>query len=400
MEDDLSACCLTTGCFDCNKNTELIQTTPVLTPFYRPILETDDMKDGSPAPERNYVPYDLFTFRTKFERKLYHLDPTYHFSFVPKPLNGAMRVTIEIHKGNTFVPLSPVFAKKIQSMVDDSLSTFPGLCLLLDSRIPLNSGTKTLPKAWVGSLFPFLVLEERFHAILDSGGIYVDLSWDVAYVDLYHKMYMKMLDVLKEYYKKGVIPLSPKFHAQIIKDWDLEKVYEQYIKPGESDSPGEIALYECNWSNTQFAPDRIAFIYDRIAHNPDIKIHVGDNFVRRHFVAVELGNWGKRKFGPDFIPTFSGNYVLVQTENVLDTFEASNKVIEARSESSGRVEIVPLERVEDYEKVLKSILSEYVGLTPKTDIVLYKTLDVPKYLVSFLIPASEAADSLRILKAY
>jgi len=400
MEDDLSACCLTTGCFDCNKNTELIQTTPVLTPFYRPILETDDMKDGSPAPERNYVPYELFTFRTKFERKLYHLDPTYHFSFVPKPLKGVMRTTIEIYKGKTFIPLNPVLAKKIQAMVDASLTTFPGLCLLLDSRTPLNIGTKTLPKAWVGSLFPFLVLEERFRPILDNGRIYVDLSWEAGYVDLYQKMYMKMLDVLKEYYQKGVVPLSPKFHAQIIKDWDLEKVYEQYIEPGESESPGEIALYECKWSNTQFAPDRIAFIYDRVAHNPNIKIQVGDNFVRRHFVAVEIGKWGKRKFGSDFLPLFSGKYALVQTENLLDTFEASNAVVQARSESSGRVEIVPLERLEDYEKVLKSILSEYEGVSPKTDIVLYEVLDVPKYVISFLVPASEAADSLRILKAY
>lgn len=400
--DNHSACCLSPGCYDCEKGSELIQTSTVFTPFYRPILEREDIKDGIPAPETNYLPYDLFAFRTKFERGLYHINPTYHFSFVSKQINKVMKLTIDIYKGDTFVPLDPTLAKTLQTLVDECVATFPKLCVLLDSRIPIIRGTKTLTKAWVNSLFPFLAFEKRFRAIFDNGRIYIDLSRDIDYLNLYKKMYMKMIDVLFEYYKRGVIPLSPRLHNHIIEDWALQKVYEQYVKPGDNNYPGELALYEATWKNPHFATDMVAFLYDRIQNKPDINILVGDNFVRRHFVAVELEKLIRNKYKEmkEYIPTFSGKYVYVPSEDILQSFEITNTVVEAKSESTGRVEIVPLENLEDYEKVLKSILSGYPQISQTENIVLYQTFDVPKYILSFLIPPSEASDSLRILKTY
>lgn len=394
------------GCYDCDNNSRYIQTNPVLTPFYRTILDRENVQDGIPAPENSYLPYDLFTFRTKFERKLYGLDPTYHFSFVSKQIHNVMRLTIDIYKGATFVPLNVSLASRIQQLVDECVSTYPKLCLLLDARVPITRGTKTLTKSWMRSLFPFLSFEKRFHAVFEEGRIYIDLRDDVEYTNRYTKLYLKLVDVLFDYYKRGLVPLSPKFHNDIINNWSLEKVYEQYVPPGQGGYPGEIALYEATWKNHHFAPDMVSFLYDRVQSIPEIKILVGDNFVRRHFVATELRKFSqsedsclKSYDSGEYIPIFSGKYVYVPAENVAQAFEIANVVADAKYESTGKVDIVPLEKEEDYDGMVRVIISRYPYVSENEEsIVLYQTIDVPKFLLSFLVPRVEASDSLRILK--
>lgn len=396
-------CCMRTGCFDCMKTSEYIETTPILTPYFRPVISTQDIADGVPAPETSYLPYDLFAFRSKFERFLYQFNPTYHFAFVKKELENMMRVTIELFKGDTFVPLNESTASIIQDYVDKSVVTYPAHVLLFDARVQLERGNKILSKAWVASLIPFFAFEERFHAIIENGKIYISLVNDLEYVDRYERMYTQVVNTIFEYYERGVVPLSTRFHSQIIKDFKLDMIHQQYVSPGEEDLPGELKLYEPSWRNQYFAPNPVQFLYDRLQGNEDLKILVGDNFVRRHYVAVALTKLAHRKFATYealqyYIPTFAGKYVYVPAITLLEAFEITDIVISAQSQSEGKIEVIALENPEKYEQTVANLTSKYKTLIPGEDIILYRTIDIPNYVASFLLPTGMAVDALKILK--
>ncbi len=398
MEDSKARCCLRSGCFDCSKSTEYIRTEPVVTPYFHPVLSMQETSGGMPAPEKNYVPYDLFVFRSKFERMLYHFDPTYHFSFVSKELEGLMVLTIELYKGATFVPLSIETSPVIQEYVYQSVRAYPAHALVLDARIPILRGSKTLTKAWVASLIPFFKFEDRFHAITGNGKIYLSFKDDLQYVDRYAKMYMQILNTLFEYFERGIVPLSPRFHSKIIENFELQSIHDQY---GGSPSGG-LVLYEPRWRNVHIAPNPVAFLYDRIQGKQDLKILVGDNFVRRHFVAIALTRASQRRFDTflqleDYTPTFSGKYVLVPAENVQQAFEITDIIRSSQAQSMGKVELIPLRTKDQYESTVEHLVAKYKTLVPGDDIVMYKVIDVPEYVASFLLPTGMAVDSLKLL---
>lgn len=290
MEVSKARCCMRAGCFDCNKTTQYIRTTPVLTPFYHPVITSQDISNNVPAPAKNYIPYTLFAFRTKFERMLYHYDPTYHFSFVSKEIDGVMRLTIELYKGAEFVALDEQKASVIQNYVDQSVKTYPAHCLVLDASVGITRGTKTLTKAWVSAIIPFIDFEDRFHVIVDDGKIYLSFYRDPQYVERYGKLYEQIMDTLFEFYERGTIPLSRRFHSNIINEWKMNIVYGQRHDPGA----GALKLYEPLWRNQHFAPNPIDFLYERIRGEKNLRIYVGDNFVRRHYVAVALTKIAKK----------------------------------------------------------------------------------------------------------
>ena len=391
------SCCIPQGCFDCYKTAEYIKTVPVFTPFYRTIGEGIPGSCPQPLPLPNYLPYDLFCLRSKLERHVYKIDPEYHLSFVSKQVDGLMRLTVEVHRGASFVPLDDAMASRIQKYVDKSASLYSEYCLLFDARIPIRRDSKTLTKAWVSSILPFIRLEERFQPIVEKGRIYIYLKDDPEFNDRYARLNEQIVDTLFAYFERGIIPLSISYHKELIEDWKLELIHRQTLPDIVS---GDLDLYEPRWRNNHFAPNPIQFLYQRIAKEEDIQIHVGDNFVRHHFVAVELNKLKKRYpdlFSPDYIPTFFREYVLVPATKVNQAFIITETVIAAQSKSSGEVNIVPLENPEDYQETESKILEKYITLIPDEDIILYHQLDIPPYVTSMLVPTGK--DSLRILSS-
>jgi len=386
MSTSEPSCCIPQGCFDCYKTTEYINTVPVFTPFYRPIGEGNYGTCPQPLSLPNYLPYDLFCLETKLNRYLYKLDRTYHVSFVSKEIDNLMRVTVDLYKGSTFVPMNEKLASQVQKYVDKSASLYPDYCLLFDARIPIRRGGKRLTKAWVASIVPFISLEERFHPLIEDSRIFINIREDPSYNDRYARMYDIIIDTLFEYFERGIISLSPIYHRQLIDDWKLELIHQQYH---HESIDGDLGLYEPRWRNNHFAPNPVDFLYQRVAKEEQIQIQVGDNFVRRHFVAIALNKLKKKIkdiLPEEYIPTFFQEYVLVPAKNLKDAFIITDTVLSAQSKSSGEVNIVPLERSEDYKETETKILDKYVTLIPGEDLVLYHILDIPPYVTSMLVP--------------
>lgn len=389
------ACCIPQGCFDCYKTTEYIKTTPVFTPFYRTIGEGIPGSCPQPLPLPNYLPYDLFCLRSKLERYVYKIDPEYHLSFVSKEVDNLMRMTVEVYRGATFVPLDDYMASQIQKYVNKSASLYSEFCLLFDARIPIRRGSKTLTRAWVAAMVPFISLEERFTTLIEKGRIFINLRHDPEFNNRYAQLYEQIVETLFEYFERGIIPLSTTYHRELIEDWKLELIHRQNSPDSIS---GDLELYEPLWRNEHFAPNPVDFLYRRIAKEEDIQIRVGDNFVRRHFVTLALNKLKKRYqdlLPPDYIPTFFREYVLVPAMTASEAFIITDEVLSAQAQSAGEVNIVPLETPEDYHETETKILEKYITLIPEEDIVLYRLLDIPPYVTSMLVPTGP--DSLLIL---
>src|SRR6056297_1850383 len=110
----------------------------LLTPYFRNYIKINETIDNVPIPENNYVPYDLFTFRTKFERILGLLYPTYNFSFARKKIDGVLRLTIELYEGKSLVLLSKEKAEIFQNYINEAIKDHPGYCLLFDAEQPFK----------------------------------------------------------------------------------------------------------------------------------------------------------------------------------------------------------------------------------------------------------------------
>jgi hypothetical protein len=268
---------------------------------------------------------------------------------------------------------------------------------------------------WIGSILSFITSsdgteeddEEDIYFLLENGRLYIDLSsYPTDYVERYTMYSHRLTNLLITYYKRGVIPCSPTFQENFIKTWDLQKVHEQPVSSQENYNlrVNGIHLYEPMWSNEIFAPDKVSFLYDRLQGKPMLKLYVGDNYVRRHFVALAL-NYAKDilsqeiKAFENYVPSFAGSYVWVPVGNNVDQCKQISDVIqENQSKAEGKVQIVPIETAKDEINVRKNIESLYSNIDFGDRIVMYEQFDQPKYIVSFLLPDNVANDSLKILQ--
>jgi hypothetical protein len=382
-------------------STRYSMTKELITPYFRPIIAEDEPFDNIPAPQSNYMPYDLFVFRTKFERYLYKIAPTYSFAFVSKIEGDINRLTIELYHGKQFVVLSTEEARRYQNAIDDIFSLHPGWCLLLDIDVMIQEQNTQIPKGWVSALLPFLALNTEVQDvewILDRGNIYIDLSSHPTDYTDYYKMFRDLvLEKIQVYFARGVIPCSPIFHQNTIEAFELEKVHDlidafQYTGP--------MYLYEAKWSDTRFAPNKVSFLYDRLQGKDYMSLDVGDNYVRRHFVAAALYDWMEMRphlFPKDYKPIFSGTKVLVPTNNLKECRQWADLVFKAQYQSEGKVEIVPLFDPSEEEKVRANIESLYPKIDFGKHILMYRQYDQPPYIVSFVLPNNVGADTLHIL---
>lgn len=162
-------------------NTRYYITEELTTPYFRPIVKDDEPFDNVPAPQSNYIPYDLFVFRTKFE---YYLAtsgyPEYTFRFVSKIDGDVTRVTIELYNGKQFIVLSKSLAEKFQNAIDNILVTHPDYCLLLDMNLQFDYDLNhpQIPKGWLSAIINYFYLEvdiEGVSVLADKGKLYIDL---------------------------------------------------------------------------------------------------------------------------------------------------------------------------------------------------------------------------------
>lgn len=413
-------------------------TTPLITPFYRPIIGKDQDFENVPAPQKNYTPYDLFCFKTKFERFLYQHAPTYHFTFSLKIDGSINRMCIDLYEGSKFISLSnnnennvddnKFDASFFQRGVDESVQIYPSMCLLFDISELITSETSEfgqIPPSWVSSLLPFFTLSSHSENnvddnvdgyIVSNGKMYIDLSkHPTDYSDIYKMYQLELNRYIVSYFKRGVIVCSSLFQKSFIENWSLKKIHDQSEK-NTSDEIKEYGfhLYEPMWSDERFAPERISFLYDRMQNVKWMRIYVGDNYVRRHFIVLGIQqqlsylqsliskdnlNFLSSQQSTTLDFAFSGVYVYVPVgKTPEDCSKITDVIYESQQKSEGKVHLMPIDNPKDEIKIQENIKSLYQGIDFGDRIVSYQQFDQPKYIVSFLIPDNLANDSLKILE--
>jgi hypothetical protein len=373
--------------FPLDPDTKYVKTVPLLTPFSREIGEEVGL-EPVPLPVPNYLPYDLLCLKTKLNSYLYQLDPTFTTNYILKELHKEMRLTVEIYKGGKFYPVQNPLADQIQRLINKSYHLYPDYLLLMDARIPIQRGTQTLTRSWVSSMLPFMQLNEKWKPIYDSGRIFINLRDDPEVDDRLSRLRDIIVNLLFTYYNRGVIPCSTRFYSNFIQKWQLSLVHQL---PETFDIPNQFALYEPLWSNKDFAPDPVQFLMERLQGKEEIQVYVGDNFVRRHFVAIEL-----RKIDKNLKFIFHDDEVLIPAINIQEAISLTKAVVKGRSVSHGRVQIVPLEDEKAIPLAEEEIQNEYSTLQKGEDYLVYEVLDQPHYILSYLIPVP-TMDTMKIM---
>jgi hypothetical protein len=387
-------CCIAQGCFDCDDYTTYETTYPLLTFFYRQ-LGPSDGACYTDLPEANYTPYDIFCLETKLQPILYQLDPSLRMGFSKKELQGVMRLTIDLYKGADFFPLTQQQASNLQREIDYWQTKYPEHCLVLDARVPMQEGASTYPQAWVASMVRFLDIDCCFGAIVEEGRVYINLKDDVQYMDRHFMVYKQIRTTMQEYFERGIVPLSPRLHADVIRRWELEIVNELPISPleeaggsdpqgglSEADRESDLALYEPLWKDASLADSRVDFIYKRLAGDKRVEMTIGANYMRRHAAAHAL-----KSLKPQVMPIFFRDRALFPAETIEEATRISHHIKEAIATSTGLVEIIPIDDMSQAQKIADS----HVGA------IVYRVLDQPQYILSFPYSSSTRIQPQAIL---
>jgi hypothetical protein len=386
-------CCIAQGCFDCDDYTTYETTYPLLTFFYRQ-LGPSDGACYTDLPEANYTPYDIFCLETKLQPILYQLDPSLRMGFSKKQLQGVMRLTIDIYKGADFFPLSQQQASNLQKEINYWQTKYPEHCLVLDARVPMQEGASAYPQAWVASLVRFLDIDCCFGAIVEEGRVYLNLKDDVQYMDRHFMVYKQIRATIRDYFDRGIVPLSPRLHADVIDRWGLEIVNELPGTPldegdissrqglAQADSELDLALYEPLWKDTSLAGSLVDFIYKRLAGDDQMEMVIGFNYVRRHAAAQAL-----KTLKPQVIPTFFRDRILFSAETIEEATRVAHHLRQAIATSTGLVEILPVEDKSQAQEIANAHRGSIV----------YKILDSPEYILSFTYAPSTRIQPQAIL---
>lgn len=288
----------------------------IITPYYRTLLERTSTQ-CAPEPDFNYTPYKLFCLKTKLYPQLHRLlgsDADIRLTSIYQ--HNKMYLTVVPVRGSQPIVLSVEQFRQLQTIVDSLTGTDEGSCLIFSSEEQhlslLDVHNKLIPSSWIKSMIPYVYLDPELNPSVNEFGVHAVLT---GYPDYAGKQIDLMLDIisqLRKMYEQGYIAHG----RQLVEAWDLEPLDDDGI------------IYRPRWIDRRFAPNLVEFLQSRLQGEQEITITIGENYVRRHFVAFMLTHVAFR---------FVGSSVRIKVDNLNQARSVSSLVISAVASTVGKV---------------------------------------------------------------
>lgn len=187
--------------------------TSLHTPYYRPI--------GQEA-EPNHSPYQLFVLVTRLApltRKL--LGSGIYYQFVSVRDGSIMRMTLVPYRGALPAPLSPKLKEQLEAEIKLIISQDATYCLLYSTDVPLYRTTgQPISASWIWTILPYLHYPANIPSFVRAGGVYMDLSQQNNYYDLYTNLNIQLVEEIRDWYERGYITGM----GALAENYDLEVI--------------------------------------------------------------------------------------------------------------------------------------------------------------------------------
>ena len=272
----------------------IIKAAPILTPYYRD-MGTDTPGHLQLLAGSNYTTYDLFTLSTKFKS---YAQEDIDISFTAVELNGKMRITLNILKGGEYIPINKEAQTKYQNLVDFCLDKYPNYCIVYDNQYPLYIKDKIIPHSWIKDVMGYLNFD--IQPIIEEGRIFVDLSNEIDYNEIFNKLNESIINQLEKYYEDGYYLLPS--NSELIEKWNLI--------PNPEIQEEKINLYKPDWKDYRFAPDPVFFLNQRIQGNFYIEIRLPFSFDIEKVRDIKIINGA----------------LIINSDNYKDAVNVTNKI--------------------------------------------------------------------------
>jgi len=333
----------------------------IITPYFRTLIDRSGLQCGE-EPDFNYNSYDLFCLRTKVEPYLKELlNSKVYIIFKSILIGNKMVMTVIPMEGTEIITLSSDLIKKIRDYINSITGNKNQSCLVYDitNTVIAYDGTK-IPNYWIKSVLPYVDISSSFNPFINEIGIYVDLSKDVDYIITYNEIQMNIIEQLKQMYENGYVTNA----KSIASLWNLVTLDDKEI------------IYLPQWKDNRFAKNLAEFLLSRLRGDKFIHIFIGDNKVKRHYIALSLSN-------NRFNFKFNEAYVEVEVNDLDNARLASALIFNAVHNAVGKVALISFNR--------PSLISLYQWASKQLDsrlnCISYSVLDSScSFIYSCLIP--------------
>ena len=242
-------------------------------------------------------------------------------------------------------------------------------------------GEKKFPFSWFRSVLEYVNLGNDYLPFIKPEGIYLKFNPNSNYKRAYYEVCKFITEEIENFYQRGVIILSDiidsKKKEKLIDDWNLIPLDDDEI---------EKRIFEPDWEDKRFAPNKVYFLIRKIEGDPYIKILLPDNLVKRHGI-IKLMQENQKPI------IVEGSYIKIEVKDLDDAYNCAALVTSAKTTSFGRVMVLAATRLSEIY-----LYFDYAQKFRKGDCVSYNIIDNQNpYIFSCLLKEDnfEATETLR-----
>ena len=372
------------------------------TPYYRQLIPTH-YTGCTDEPDFMYSPYDIFVMESRLYPFIYQLLGNRKSVIFFPGIKEDHRMSIKIilkevgnvdtqhpyGKEDKIIKLSAKEHKLITNKVKEIVSKDAGyalidrreLYLVSSGSVPKNKGGKYLtnvhkyPYAWFNTVLDYVNLDTSYNPYISKEGIYLAFNPEADFNTAYDEVVNHILDVLDQFWQKGVILANDIADTNTNKDiltlkWGLESIDKREVKS---------RLWKPVWSDNRFAKPMPDFLRRVVAGDNTIYISVSDNLVRRHYISKLLSNKGiEFKFVGAKLEAIADGYQIAQ--------EIASIVDAATNLAEGKIIVYGADRP-SWLQLFSDAALEYIDGMITDNITTYVTDNISKpYIISILLP--------------
>ena len=308
----------------------------VLTPYFYPQVNIG-ATGCAEEEEPNYDEYNLFCLRTRLRPFLErHISPHLSIEFVPTQRGQRFYIGVRLTDAGQRAELSSSQQRRLEEKVEEIVTLNRMYCLLYSADADLYLDRtfcrKKISAIWILSVLPYLPIDPVANPYVDDTHLFVDLTIYPDYNLRYEQMYSQIERTLRDYYRQGAVVCN----ATFADEWQLYP----YILLGLSSiqNEGELledeaiaeltdsnGLYLPSWDDVRFAPDRVEFLFARMAGDSIIRIQIHPSSSKKAAIAKLLT-------GRNFL--FDGDtLVLLDTQDLEDIRTITSQIATLPEES-------------------------------------------------------------------
>jgi len=355
-----------------------------------------------PDSDCRYTPYRIFILETRLYPLIYKMFPKENISIYPKSIYNSKKNRMDV-----YLKIVKLENEQTKEEEDKPIEiTKEELDIIEKEIIRINTenidyalinfeklyksfyfSEKKFSFSWFKSVIQYININNSF---IKPEGIYLTFNPNSNYKNLYYKICKKITEEVEDFYERGVIVLGDIIDSvkkeKLIKNWRLISLEENEER---EERDGEKRLFEPDWEDKRFAPNKIDFLTRKIQDDPYIRYLLPDNLVKRHGIVKEMQ---KAKI-PIII---EGSYLKAEAENLEEAYKIGALITSANAMSLGRVVLLAAGRLSEIY-----LYFDYAKKYQKGDCISYSVNDNQNpYIFSCLLKEEDYEATEKITEKF